>query len=744
METALHQIATVIPDLALDRPLDYLVPGELAGRVLPGMRVEISIRNRAGRGTVLSLRTETPTMALKPLTAILSDEATLPPDLMQLAEWIASYYCAPLSRVLSSMLPASLKEQLDPPKQLFVESLLSKEKLREQAEVLRQNKGAQAAVLDCLLKQPKGMLLTELLEKADVSRSPVDSLVKMGILSCQPLWLDKTVSAPFDYFPTYPKALTEEQQAALAQISASLEAEKFAVHLLFGITGSGKTEVYLQAIEKALAMGKTALLLVPEVSLTAPNIEKLEARLRQKIAVLHHRVSDGDKRSHWQQLLAGKARIAVGARSALFAPLQNLGLILVDEEHEASYKQTEEAPCYHARDVATIRARILGATLILGSATPSLESFYSAESGRYQLQKLTSRATGANLPQVRVVDMRDEFAKNKGFTLFSQPLLDGIQKRLKLGEQVLLFLNRRGYHSCQVCLGCGKAIECTSCSMPMTFHLEGEMLRCHLCDQARRAPKACPSCHKEDSMKFRGVGTQQVERALHAVLPEVRTLRMDADTTRHKGSHETLLRDFRCGKADLLIGTQMVAKGLHFPSVTLVGVLYADAALQIPDFRAAEQAFQKLTQVAGRSGRSALPGEVVLQTNMPDSPLIAHACSQDFESFYREEIEIRKLFQFPPFTRLIKCQLSGKQESLTQQTAEALRQLLQSRLPPTCSLLPVVASGHARVKDHYQFQFLIKSPSPLRLAPLINEWYKLPASRAAQLLVDIDPISTYF
>jgi primosomal protein N' (replication factor Y) len=384
--------------------------------------------------------------------------------------------------------------------------------------------------------------------------------------------------------------------------------------------------------------------------------------------------------------------------------------------------------------------------VILGSATPSLESYYNALSGKYTLSVLGQRADTASLPKVMIVDMRKEFEKAKGWTNFSEALLNGIEKRHQQGEQTILFLNRRGYHTVLLCQDCQHSIKCTHCDVPMTFHLGENCLSCHLCRfQFTPPPKECPSCHGKRPLKFRGVGTEQIERALHAIFPSIRTLRIDADTTRHKGSHQKLLRDFGTGKADILIGTQMIAKGLHFPEVTLVGVLNSDAGLNIPDFRASENVFQLITQVAGRSGRGVIPGEVIIQTAVPDNATIQYAAQQDYVGFYHEEIAIRELFRYPPFRHMAKLLFSGKNLQQTQETAENMRLLLIQHLPPQFEFHPVVPCGYTKVKDHYRYQFLIRGPTLSALHDILQiVQAKFPLPRQVKFFIDINPSSTFF
>lgn len=732
-----HRFASVILDTAIEKPLDYAIPAELDGKIHPGVRVEVPVRGHLRRGTVFELQKSSPFEKVLAIASLSSDKPLISEDLFSLGVWMSRYYGAPLYKILKLFLPPSIRRGMEEKRQLFVRPLVSRPELSRLAQDKRET--PQALALDVLLKHPKGILLSELLEKAGISKSPVATLSKQKIVSLDFLEIDRSPLADEEFFPTKHKTLNSEQNLALSRILSSLEHNRFETHLLFGITGSGKTEVYLQAIDFVLEQKKSALFLVPEIALTSQTIERLKSRFQRKIAILHHRLSDGERRDTWHKIHSGEISLVVGPRSAVFSPLQNLGLIIVDEEHEGSYKQTDEMPSYHARDAAVMRAKLLNAACVLGSATPSLESMYNAKMGKYTLSKLSTRPDSAVLPTVSIVDMGQEYAKGKN--LFSELLLNEIEARLKIGEQSLLFLNRRGFHTSHVCKECGKAAECPHCALSLTFHKGENTLACHLCSYELSPPPAqCPHCRKEGAMKFRGAGTEQVEKALHAIFPSVRTLRLDADTTRHKGSHEKLFKQFRAGKADVLIGTQMVAKGLHFPSVTLVGVLNADAALQIPDFRSAETVFQLITQVSGRSGRGALPGKVVLQTRLMDHPAITFAARQDYDAFFNSEIETRKLFSYPPFSHLAKCTFSGLSQDETIAYAQEVRARLIAHLPPIYEILPITPCGYAKIKDRYRFQFLIKGPA---VRPIVQA-LDIKKNLHVRFFLDVDPLSTFF
>ncbi|HSX12355.1 MAG TPA: primosomal protein N', partial [Rhabdochlamydiaceae bacterium] len=708
----------------------------------PGMRVEIPVRNRLCPGIVVQIKKQSDFSHLKPIHTLLGE--AISSDLLKIALWMEQYYGAPLRKVLKTILPPSLREKIAPKTVIFVKPLVSLNKMRALCEELRTKSPAQATILEILLKAKKGLFLSQLLEETKSSRSPIQTLEKKGILECRPMPVDRSPLKNQEYFPTKPKLLSEEQAEAFKTVVGSLERHEFKVHLLHGVTGSGKTEIYLQSIEHALKQGKGVIFLVPEIALTSQTIERLRGRFEGAIAILHHRLSQGERSDEWNRIQKGEAKIVVGARSAIFSPVQNLGLLIIDEEHDNCYKQSDESPRYHARSVAIMRAKFCHAAVVLGTATPSLESYYNALTGKFQLSRLKIRADAAQLPDISIIDMRQEFEKNRGFTLFSEKLIDGLKARLKVGEQSLLFLNRRGYHTSSLCPHCSYTLKCPHCEIALTYHLGEKILSCHLCDYRIMPPRSCPKCHFEGGLKYKGAGTEMVEKALHALFPEVRTLRLDADTTRHKGSHEQLFKQFRAGKADVLIGTQMIAKGLHFPALTLVGVLAIDGALNIPDFRATEQVFQLLTQVAGRAGRGAVKGEVLIQTHLPEHEIISLAAKGDFDRFYAQEIEVRKCFDYPPFTHLVKLVFSSPHLQRLQQTARAFREQLIAKLPASFEIQPLVACGHAKIKDQYRFQFIIKGKNSIPIVKAFKELKESFTDKEIKIILDVDPASTFF
>ncbi|NGX58179.1 MAG: Primosomal protein N' [Chlamydiae bacterium] len=738
-----HKYVSVVLEISLNKALAYGVPDELISQIQKGMKVSVPVRGRLQTGYIIDIMEEPGFEKVLPITKV-HEQVVIEKDLFELGLWMAKYYGAPLRNIFKVMLPSSVRKEAKHKEQLYVMRGQTREQLRELCIELRKKSPGQAQILDGMLNVKKGILLTELLELTNGTRSQVKSLVKKGALVMDIVRVDRSPLVNEDYFRTSPKELNHEQQHAHDKILTSLLQNRFQTHLIFGITGSGKTEIYLQAIDVALKRGQGSIMMVPEISLTTQMIERFRSRFEGSIAILHYRLSQGERFDEWKRVQSGEAKIVIGPRSAIFSPVQNLGLIIVDEEHEQTYKQTEESPYYNARDVAVMRGKFTDSTVILGSATPSLESYYNAEEGKYLLSSLNNRADTAQLPEVKIIDMKHEYEKAKGYTIFSDALLSGIKSRWEKGEQSLLFLNRRGFHTSMICQKCREPLHCHHCDVALTFHKGTHLLKCHLCGYELYPPKHCPQCGDESVLKFKGVGTEQVQKALHAIFPDIRTVRVDADTTKHKGSHQKLLREFSSGKADVLIGTQMIAKGLHFPQVTLVGVLNSDGALNIPDFRAAESVFQIITQVAGRSGRGVSKGEVILQSAMPENATIQLAATQNYLDFYREELAVREIFQYPPFTHIAKMTFSGTDCQKVLRIAEAFRHELIKNLPSNFEILPVVPSGYAKVKDRYRYQFIIKGNNIYYLTEKYHLISHNFSKSGIRFNLDIDTSSTYF
>jgi primosomal protein N' (replication factor Y) len=538
-----------------------------------------------------------------------------------------------------------------------------------------------------------------------------------------------------------PHVLNEHQQVAFEQIQEALAGQRFQAFLLAGVTGSGKTEVYLNAIEAVLARGKGALLLVPEIALTPAMAGQFHARFGDQVAILHSAFNDSERAEQWRRLRAGAARVAVGTRSAVFAPVRDLALIVVDEEHDGSYKQ-EETPRYHGRDVAIVRARSLNAVVVLGSATPSLESRYNVERGKSTLVELPARIADRPMPSVELIDMREEFLETRQNALFSRRLVEALAQKLEAGEQTVLLMNRRGFSSSVACRACGERMECVHCAVGLTYHRREHRLLCHYCNYAARVPKLCPKCGSE-YIYFQGSGSEKVEEELHRVLPRARVARLDRDAVTGKHRYEQILGGFREGQFDILAGTQMIAKGHDIPNVTLVGVVNADIGLGLPDFRAAERTFQLLTQVAGRAGRHQLPGQVLIQTINPDHYAIRFAAAQDYGKFYEKELEFRRLMRYPPFSALANVVVRAERQEdalqLSGEVAEALRNPGEG-----IKVLGPAEAPVARLKNEYRYQTLIKAASRTKLNALLNGLRRQALERkwpTTALVVDVDPLS---
>jgi len=619
-------------------------------------------------------------------------------------------------------------------------------------EKLRKKAPRQSAALEALAAAPEGrMPLRELEAASPGARAACAALAKRGAVRLEEDVVPPGAPAPGEgeEAPSSPPILNPAQRDAFEAVAGDLREGKFSVTLLHGVTGSGKTEVYLRLAEEAARMGRGSLVLVPEIGLTPQLLGRFRARFGDRAACLHSAYPERRREGEWRRAWKGEASVVVGTRSAVFAPVRNLGFIAVDEEHDASYKQ-EESPRYHARDAAIVRARRLGVPVVLGSATPSVESYHNALQGKYRLMELPARPGGRPLPGVRVVDLRKEPGKDaRTPLLLGADLSRAIRERLERGEQALLFLNRRGFSSILLCRDCGAAVECPNCSAPLTFHREGGgRLRCHLCDAESRPPGHCPACGS-GRVGYFGLGTERVEEAARARFPEARLVRMDRDTVKKPGDYDRMLASVRRGEADVLIGTQMVAKGHDFPRVTLVGVVLADVGLHLPDFRASERTFQLLTQVAGRAGRAELPGEAIIQTFRPEHYAVACAQAHDYAAFYAKEIAARERAGYPPFRRLARLRFEAKEEAAAARAGEWSRRFLEKQ-----GARPAGAGGEVeflgpapapleRVRGLWRRHMLLKSRSSGRLGgavrALMEAFGRERSLRAVQLIVDVDP-----
>lgn len=604
----------------------------------------------------------------------------------------------------------------------------------------------QQALLEKLAGE-KEMSVAALLAQAGSSRSALKAAAAKGWIE---LWEEETTREPDVFFPEATKddlVLTTDQENALAKITDSIDQNQPRVFLLQGVTGSGKTEIYLRAIAKVIKEGKTAIVLVPEISLTPQTVQRFKNRFGpEKVAVLHSGLSLGERYDQWMKIAKGDYRVVVGARSAVFAPLKEVGLIVIDEEHEPSYKQNRN-PRYHARDVAIKRAELNGASVVLGSATPSMETRFLADQGIYQLLFLPDRVEGKPLPEIRIVNMREVSAQTRPARsrIISDELRDQIQKTAEQGGKTILFLNRRGYSGFVQCRDCGEVIKCRHCEVSLTYHLTGRILKCHHCGYACPAPRTCPNC-RSLRIGYFGVGTQRVEAEVTGSFPGLPLVRMDADTTARKGMHQKRLIEFQRAPQGILLGTQMIAKGLDFPEVTLVGIINADVALNLPDFRAGERTFQLLMQVSGRAGRGEQSGLVLIQSYQPENYAIEAVLNNRYEDFYHSEIEFRRGLNYPPFSRLINIVLSGLEEKRVEETAEKISQVLaESGILSPGELLGPAPAPIARIKNRYRWHLVVKSGALDGIKNYLRRNYsallKQSLKQGVNLIIDVDPVT---
>jgi primosomal protein N' (replication factor Y) (superfamily II helicase) len=742
-------------------PLTYLAPEGLGN----GVRVRVRLRNGLAMGMVEGPDPAPPAVKLKAIDSLLDPFSLLPPKLQELLSFAARYYGCLEANLLPLCLPQALLPRWDEalPDGRRLSELRDQGELRELMQLgeawhrgelslptllhRQSRRGAgvtevrrtdapnppkvsalQAKVL-LALEDAGGALMEEaLMDVAGVSASVIATLEKRGMV--ERLKRLDLLSQQREVGVNKLVTLNEEQVNA----AKSVTLDRFGVHLLYGVTGSGKTEVYLELAGQTLERGKRVLWLVPEIGLTPRLLARLEARFPGRVAVGHAGLNAGEKQADVVRLLNDEASIFVGVRNAVLAPLRNIGLIIVDEEHEASYK-SEEHPRIHARDLAIKRGQIENCPVLLGSATPSLESWHAAQSGRYQLLRLQQRPAGSSMPKVEVVDLREAYRAVRKRVLFSPTLIQGLQENLERGEQSMLLLNRRGFENFWMCRACGKTLDCPHCSVSLTYHRGAYRLRCHLCGFETVPPEACPHCNAEH-LRGVGEGTERVEEELQSMFPAARVLRLDRDTTSRKGSLEAALLAAESGDVDILVGTQMLAKGHTFPRLTLVGILNADQGLKIADFRAGERSFQLLTQVAGRAGRAELPGRVILQTYSPDHPAITFAVAQDFEGFASSELPYRQTLGYPPFAALSLYRSEGDTSDTARRALDDLKNRFKS--VPNLRILGPIEAPIAKVKDRYRMQLLLKAVErgalgeAMRRAPLFGQ---------SEVSLDRDPVN---
>ena len=745
--TSLHQVtvmakktfARIAVNLSLDRTFDYRVPSHLGRKIRVGSMVNVPFGSGKQMGYVISFPKKPYVGRLKEIHSLVGDREMLPPLLLRLGKWMSDYYCCTIEQAIRVMLPAVVRGRKVKAKKHKVVLFSKDVDVTTILPGLERKAPKQAAAVKFLLLRRQSSLST-LKNVTKVSSRGVQSLVKRKIIVIEEKLEERDPYANHTVLPTRPLKLNDEQGNALSRIIDSLNESRQRAILLFGLTGSGKTEVYLQAISECLRQGKQAIILVPEIALTPQTMERFRSRFGDQVCVLHSHLSDGERFDEWTKVNEGRATVAVGARSALFAPFRNLGLIVVDEEHEATYKQ-DAVPRYQARDVAVMRAHLENATVVLGTATPSLESFYNVEKGKYILTKLTQRIDRQPLPTMEIVDMCGEASAAGKPQVLSQRLVSAITDVLAVNEQVILFLNRRGFATHLQCLKCGYAASCPDCSKNVTYHRHDMRLMCHLCGYIEKVPDRCPQCG-DSGIRFGGLGTEKVESVVKKVFPHARIYRMDSDTMTKKDAYRQVLTAFRAGEIDMLIGTQMIAKGLHFPNVTLVGIIFADQTLNMPDFRAGERTFQLLVQVAGRSGRGQSSGHVLVQTYTPFHDVLSAAIRQDFESFYRLEIKHRMQLGLPPAKHLVLIVVKGADEGLVADSANNFFNALHAEVCHDASISPPLPSPVLKQRGLYHYHILLSSEKIVQLGRALKRLivrFKLP--KTVRLTIDIDPYS---
>ena len=797
-------IAAVIVDVPAkqtDREFDYRIPDKWKAVIAPGTRVIVPFGPRMVQGFVTRLKENSEFDKLRYIKEPMDLEPVLNKELLTLGDWMTNEAMCYKISALQAMLPAALKAKYEKviniidakrdelPAEIqaifnnrssiswkeviegdqahifqkevhkghlelvynvknklnkktvrMIRPLHSPEQLSEIILTLTGSMKKQREVLLYFKDNPAPISAKDLLQVTNVSNATIKALIAKELLKeeNQEVYRNPYENRMFER--SEPLPLTVEQTIAIQPIHESIKENKHEVFLLYGVTGSGKTEVYLQAIASVLEKGEEAIMLVPEISLTPQTVKRFKERFGEQVAVMHSGLSVGEKYDEWRKIHRKEVKVVVGARSAVFAPFEHLGLIIIDEEHESSYKQ-EENPRYHARDVAIERAKLHSCPVILGSATPTLESFARAQKGVYQLLTMSKRMNAGALPSVEIVDMREELrAGNR--SMFSETLLTKLKDRLEKKEQIVLMLNKRGHSSFVMCRNCGYVLHCPNCDISLTYHRFNNLMKCHYCGHEEGMPTVCPEC-ESDHIRFFGTGTQKVEEELAKILPEARVIRMDVDTTSKKGSHERLLNAFGERKADILLGTQMIAKGLDFPYITLVGVLSADTMLHLPDFRSSEKTFQLLTQVSGRAGRHQLPGEVVIQTYTPEHYSIELAALQNYDTFYEQEMFIRRQNHYPPYFYVVLITVSHEDIMKTVATTEKISQYLRTNLSENTVILGPVASPLSRINNRYRYQCLIKYKREPQLhhhlRTILDHYQQEMTQHHLQVSIDLNP-----
>ena len=730
--------AEVAVPLHVFQTFTYRLTGEQSVQAQAGARVLVPLGRNVVTGYIVSLSDEISEelddVDIKDAQELVDSTPVCTPEILELARWVAEYYACPLGEVIRAALPPGVSKATSQvkPKLRRVVRLLDIDNEQKVTDAQRR--------VFTTLESNGPMLLQSLIQAASVSASTITSMEKKGLVETYAEAVRRDPLSEDLGLKSEEHVLTTAQTSVLEQIEQQMSSETYSAFLLHGVTGSGKTEIYMRAMDKALKRGRSAMMLVPEIALTPVFSRRLRARFGDQVAIFHSSLQKGERFDEWTRVRNGVARVVIGTRSAVFAPVKNLGLIVVDEEHESSYRQ-QESPYYNARDVAIVRAQKESATVVLGSATPSLESFHNARKGKYQLLTLPERIAARPMATARIVDMRTVFARHAKPRVFSDELLEAIRETHERGEQSIILLNRRGYSSFILCRSCGETIQCPNCDVTLTYHRSERVIVCHYCNRREPVPRVCPACGKK-YIYYVGEGTEQIEEMLKLLFPALRVARIDRDTTARRKVFEQSLADFSAGKIDTLVGTQMLAKGHDFPNVTLVGVVSVDAGLALPDFRSAERTFQLITQVAGRAGRGDRPGRVLIQTYHPYHYALRHACAQDYEGFFDEEVRYRQNHSYPPFVALASLLVHGPDLGRVRSDSLELRKHLDlANQDRKCRILGPAPAPLSRLKGEHRFQLLIKSRSRKNLREVADAAMKSVDINPRSINLEIDPVS---
>ncbi len=742
------KIAEVVLNIPLNKKFHYKVPPSFANQIKIGKRIKVPFGRRTAVGYCVGLTDRSDVENMKDILYVIDTAPMLNSKMLGVAEWMSNFYFCGLGEALESFLPSVVRKGIKAKTESVVRLCKDGISVKEMISTIKKRAPKQAIVLEALAEQEE-MTFQELTSISECKMDSINRLKDRGFITLEKIEVSDSLFTGKHYEKTSHLTSTKEQEIAIRLIKRKIKEKKHSTVLLKGVTGSGKTEVYLQAITEVIGLGMKSIVLVPEISLTPQTIERFKSRF-DRVAVLHSSLTERQRSDQWWYIKSGKADVVVGARSAIFAPLENVGLIVIDEEHENTFKQ-DTSPRYNARDVSVIRAAFEDAVVVLGSATPSLESFHNASIGKYDYVTLDNRVGNRPLPRVEVIDMRREVYRGKSQKQISNYLELCMKQCLSKKEQVMLLLNRRGFSPFISCRRCGFVLKCRRCDISLTYHKKRDAVICHYCFSEMPVPKECPECCAS-SISFMGFGTERMEELIRTLFPRYKLLRMDSDTMRGKDAHEKALSAFRSGEIDILLGTQMIAKGLDFPNVTLVGVLSADTIINLPDFRSSEKTFQLLCQVSGRAGRGEKGGKVIVQTYNPEHYSITHAALHDYDGFAKKELEYRKQLYYPPYGRLARVVLRGtKDQDVKEKSVEIAETLMETIKSSNGSLLAglhkdkVGVLGPApapivKVKDNYRWHLIVKADSFKNLSTILKSIEnKNRNSKKVQMMIDVDP-----